>query len=288
MRNTFLLPALLAIAFASCDVIDDPENPIPGEVNDCTGVGNGAGFRRVLIEDLTGFRCPNCPQAAEAAALLKGVYCEDLIVVAVHCTPTFASPTTTPPDPFSTDLRTVAGEAYVAAFSPPGLPNGLVSRRAYSGSQVVGFGDWSSAVADILGQPAQFEIEFEQVNYNVGTQTLDLDVRIDALRDTVGEHNLVVYLLESGIVEGQEDNRVDGGVVYPYTHDHVLRDNINGTWGTQAFIGNIVTGQDTLLTFSNYVLPANVLDANNCSLVAYIYRVDNDEVMQVSERKLIQ
>ncbi len=287
MRNTILLSLSLTICSAGCDIIEEPDNPIPGAVDDCAGVGNGAGFRRVLLEDLTGFRCPNCPAAADVAKQLHGVYCEDLIVVAVHCTPTFASPTAAPPDPFSTDFRTVAGEEYVSAFSPPGLPNGLVSRREFDGSQVIGDDNWSSAVADILGQPAQFEITFPQVSYDAGTETLDLQVKVDALADTTGEHNVVVYLLEDDVIEGQEDNRVPGGIVYPYTHNHVLRDNINGTWGTQAFTGAITPGQTVTLTFNDYVLAPNVLVPANCSLVAYIYRVDNDEVMQVSERHLI-
>lgn len=288
MMKQFLLSTLLLAGFSGCDVIEEPDNPVPGSGDACEGVGNGYGFRRVLLEDLTGFRCPNCPAAADVAKQLDGVYCEDLVIVAVHCTPTFASPTTTPPDPFSTDFTTVAGEAYVSAFSPPGLPNGLVSRREFDGSQIVGEDNWSSATADILGEPAQFEVTFQQVSYDTGTETLDLQVKLDVLRDTVGEHNVVVYLLEDGVIEGQEDNRVDGGVVYPYTHNHVLRDNINGTWGTQVFTGAITSGQSNVLTLNDYVLPANVLEPTNCHLVAYIYRVDNDEVMQVSERKLLE
>lgn len=287
MMKQLLLPALLLAGFAGCDVIEEPDNPVPS-TNACEGVSNGYGFRRVLLEDLTGFRCPNCPAAADVAKQLDGIYCEDMVVVAVHCTGVFASPTTTPPDPFSTDFRTVAGEAYVSAFSPPGLPNGLVSRRAFDGSQIVGEDNWSSATADILGEPAQFEVTFQQVNYDTGTETLDLQVKLDVLRDTVGEHNVVVYLLEDGVIEGQEDNRVPGGIVYPYTHNHVLRDNLNGTWGTQVFNGAITSGQSNVLTLNDYVLPANVLEPANCHLVAYIYRVDNDEVMQVTERKLIE
>ena len=215
------------------------------------------------------------------------IYCGDVIVVAVHCTPTFAAPTATPPDPFSTDFRTVAGEEYVSTFQPPGLPNGLISRREYDGSQVVGEDNWSSAVAAILGQPAEFEVAFDTVIYDAGTETMDLRVKVDALTANTGEYNLVIYLLEDDVIEGQQDNRVPGGIVYPYTHNHALRDNINGTWGTQAFTGSIVMGQSVTLTFNDYVLAANVLEPTNCSLVAYIYRVDNDEVMQVSERHLI-
>lgn len=283
MRNAILLALSLAIGLTGCDEIQEPDNPVPGP---CAGGGNGYGFRRVMIEDLTGFRCPNCPAAGDVAKQLEGIYCGDVIVVAVHCTPTFASPTTTPPDPFSTDFRTVAGEAYVAEFQPSGLPNGLVSRKEYEGSKVVGSGSWSPAVAAILGQPAEFEIAFDTVIYDAGTETMDLKVKVDALTNNTGDYNVVVYLLESGVVEGQLDNR-PGSIEYPFTHNHILRDNINGTWGTQAFTGTITAGQSTTLNFDDHVLAPNVLEPANCALVAYIYRVDNDEVMQVSEQELI-
>ncbi|MEO8068896.1 MAG: Omp28-related outer membrane protein [Flavobacteriales bacterium] len=284
MRNAILLSLSLVFGLTGCDEIVEPDNPVPGP---CAGGGNGFGFRRVLLEDLTGFRCPNCPAAGDVAKQLEGIYCGDVVVVAVHCTTPFASPTTTPPDPFSTDFRTVAGEAYVTTFQPPGLPNGLVSRKEYDGSVVVGPSAWSSAVAVLLGQPAEFEVAFDTVIYDAGTETLDLKVKVDALTSNTGDYNVVVYLLESDVIEGQLDNRVPGGIVYPYTHNHMLRDNINGTWGTQAFTGTITAGQSTTLSFDDYVLAATVLEPANCSLVAYIYRVDNDEVMQVSEQELI-
>ena len=280
-----LLASIICLGFAGCDLVEAPRNPLPA-ASSCTGVGNGPGFRRVLLEDFTGFRCPNCPAAADVAKQLRSVYCEDLILVGVHCTSTFAAPIASPPDPFSTDFRTVAGEAYVSAFGFTALPGGLVSRREYSSEQVVGPGAWGSAVAEILGQPAQFEIRFTQADYNAGTETLDLDVEVSVLQDVTGEHNLTIYLLEDHIAEAQEDNRVPGGIVDPYDHRHVLRDNINGTWGEQVILGAAVTG-DTLTLDYSYTLPASVLVPENCSLVAYVYRVDNDEVMQVSERKLI-
>ncbi|MBK6777913.1 MAG: hypothetical protein IPG74_19475 [Flavobacteriales bacterium] len=83
-------------------------------------------------------------------------------------------------------------------------------------------------MADILGQPAQFEITFPEVSYDAGTETLDLQVKVDVLADTTGEHNVVVYLLEDDAIEGQEDNRVPGGIVYPYTHNHALRTTSTG------------------------------------------------------------
>lgn len=285
MRHLLLPLLTLSILLAGCDRVDAPQNPLP-TTSDCEGVGNGNGYRRVLLEDFTGFRCPNCPAAADVARQLQSVYCEDLIVVGVHCTSTFAAPVASPPDPFSTDFRTVAGETYVGSFGFTGLPGGLISRREYGGLLVLGAGSWGEAVADILGDPAQFEILFSQADFNTGTLTLDLEVKVAVLQDVTGDHNLTIYLIEDHIAEAQEDNRVPGGIVNPYDHRHVLRDNINGTWGETVITGSATAG-DTLALGYSYSLASNVLVPSNCALVAYVYRVDNDEVMQVSERKLV-
>lgn len=285
MRHLPHFIVISAILLNGCDRVENPKNPLPS-ASDCEGVGNGPGFRRVLLEDFTGFRCPNCPAAADVAKQLRSVYCEDLIIVGVHCTSTFAAPIASPPDPFSTDFRTLAGETYVGTFGFMSLPGGLISRREYGGQQVQGAGSWGEAVADILGDPAQFEVLFSQLDYNSGAQVLDLEVKVAVLQSVTGDHDLIIYLLEDHVTEAQEDNRVPGGIVDPYDHRHVLRDNINGTWGESVITGSANAG-DTLTLGYSYSLASNVLVPSNCSLVAYVYRVDNDEVMQVSEQKLI-
>ena len=283
MRASHLLPLAFLLLIIGCDKIDMPDNPKPTTAG-CTG--NGYGFRRVLLEEYTGFRCTNCPVAAETAHELDDFYCGDLIIVGMHVSASFAAPTATPPDPFSTDFRTAAGETYLATFPPSGLPNGLVSRRTYNSSHVVPPGSWGSATSEILGQPAQFEVVFETVQYTSGTELVDLTIKVPVLRDTTGDFNLTIYLIEDHVPEGQLDARVTPPEVFPYDHRQVLRDNINGTWGQSIFTGSASIG-DTATVTASYTLPAPVLEPANCYLVVYVYRVDNNEIMQVSERKLI-
>ncbi len=283
MRIAPLFFTTLVLGLVACDKIDAPDNPKP-TIGPCTG--NGYGFRRVLLEDLTGFRCPNCPLAGEKARELESYYCGDLIVVGLHLSSTFASPTTTPPAEFSTDFRTAAGEAYLDYWQVPTLPRGFVSRRVYNATDIIEFGDWASASADILGTPAQFEVVFDTVHYNTTSHQVDMTIKVPVLMDVTGDHDLTIYLLEDSIVEGQYDGRVDGGIVHNFMHRHVLRDNINGTWGETIFTGSATAG-DTATVVHSYTLPATILDPAHCYLVAYIYRTDTKEVMQVSERKII-
>lgn len=281
--SSLLLSVLLV---SGCDVVNEPDNPRPG-TGPCTG--NGSGARRVLLEDLTGFRCNNCPEAAEMAALIQSHYCKDVIIVGMHVTSVFAAPINPPPGQYSTDFRTPAGDTYVTTpgLAPPSLPRGLVSRRLYNNSRVLQRDSWSSATAEIIGEPAQFEVLIDTITHNPVTNTYNFQVRVPVLADVTGDHNLTIYLLEDHVFDWQIDHRATPPDVYPYEHRHVLRDNVNTTWGQPVVSGSANTGTVITNSFS-YSMPANVIDPQNCSFVAYVYRTDNYEVMQVSERKITE
>jgi hypothetical protein len=68
--RTVLLPLVAALLATGCDVISPPyteESPAD------TGTA-GAFVQKVLLEDYTGFRCGNCPEAHERAQELQARY----------------------------------------------------------------------------------------------------------------------------------------------------------------------------------------------------------------------
>ena len=76
------LLALSALLITSCDIIEEPFLvPVAGS-NDTIPVVEKV--RKVLLEDFTGQKCPNCPEAAEIAHNLKTIYGEQLILLTVH------------------------------------------------------------------------------------------------------------------------------------------------------------------------------------------------------------
>jgi hypothetical protein len=235
----------------------------------------------VLLEDITGHTCNNCPAATDLALTLHDVYGEDLIIVGVHAS-SFAEPG---PFPFTTDFRTAAGEEYLTTFGVNSLPAGLVSRRSFNNSIVVGSGSWGSAVAEIINTPADLEILFDTIEYAAGTNTVEFTIKVVPVNDLTGAHNLTVYLTEDSVIDAQIDNRVNPPNVLDYVHRHVLRGNVNGIWGDGVGTGTLTAG-DTITLPYTYTLPASVLDAAHCALVAYIYRTDTYEVLQVEEHKL--
>jgi hypothetical protein len=270
---------LFAMAtLASCDVIEFPDNTIAGG----GGPAPEGPARKVLLEDITGHTCNNCPEATDIAVDLHDVYGSALILVGVHAS-AFAEPQA---PPFDTDFRTIAGEEYLTTFGVNSLPAGLVSRRPFSGSMIVGTGNWGSAVAEIINTPADVEVIFDTVEYVSGTNTVNMTIQVVPVNDLTGDHNLTVYLTEDSVIDAQIDNRVNPPTVLDYVHRHVLRGNVNGTWGTALITGSAPAG-DTLEVNFSYPLPANVLDPGHCALVAYLYRTDSYEVLQAEERKIM-
>ncbi|MBL0045322.1 MAG: Omp28-related outer membrane protein [Flavobacteriales bacterium] len=282
MRTFHFLPLTLALIVVGCDKLEQPDNYVP--VPDCEG--NGYGFRRVLIEDMTGFRCIACPQAAEIARDLQDFYCEDVIVTSLHVTSTFAEPINAPPGPFSTDFRTPAGDAFEAQFPPGSLPIGMINRKIFNGTQpMVQRGDWAASVASMIGAPAQFEVTIDTIILNSVSQAYDFTIKIPVLQNVTGDHKLAIYLTEDSVVDWQKDSRFTPSDIFPYYHRHVLRTTLGDPFGEQVISGSESAGQTISRNFS-LILPANVVSAEHCSVVAYIYRSDNYEIMQVSERHL--
>ena len=280
MRSTALTLLLVAGTLGGCDYIGNPLEDI-----DTSGPGVGV-QRRVLIEDLTGHTCPNCPSAAQTALSIQSLYGEDrVIIVGEHVTDAFAAPV--PPlgdGEFDTDFRTEAGDEYVTQFGVTFLPAGLISRKEYGGSLVIGDGNWSSAVADIIDEPADLDVWFEDFAFNDATDLVTVTVKVAVLNELSGDHNLTIYLTEDHVIDDQIDNTATPPQIPDYDHRHVLRDNVNGTWGETAILGSAAIG-DTLSFPQSYTLSSNVLQSANCALVAYVYNVASYEVLQAAERK---
>jgi hypothetical protein len=284
MFRPALALSVLGVFLIGCDKIETPDNPKPGP---CDGGGNGYGFRRVLIEDMTGFRCSSCPQAAEIARDLQNLYCGDVIVASLHVTSTFAEPIAASPEPFSTDFRTPAGDAYEMQFPPANLPIGMVSRRAFNGEPLQQRGAWPQRVGEIIGQPAEFELTVDTPTYNQVTQIYTVDVAVPVLQNVSGEYKLVVYLTEDSVADWQIDSRLPSpSEVFPYYHRHVLRGTIGDPWGEQIIASSASSGQ-TIDRSLNFTLPANIIDDHHVGLIAYVYRASDYEIMQVSERELM-
>lgn len=277
-RTTLYTAALVLLA--GCDIVNEPIPP-----GGATGGGNTEGIvRRILLEDITGHRCNNCPRAARLAADLKAVYSDQLILVGVHAGG-FAAPLPPLGDGFyDTDFRTSAGTAYNTAFQVMFYPAGMVNRRAYSDSPVLSENSWGTAVADMAGDTSPFELWFESIT--TGPNTVSTVIKLRFAEAVSGDHNLVVYLTEDHVVDWQLDSEATPPDVEQYEHRHVLRTTVTDMWGVPVVTGSVAAGDTLTLAYTDFAMDPAWVQAN-CALVAYVYNVATDEVMQAAEREFV-
>ncbi|MCO6482015.1 MAG: Omp28-related outer membrane protein [Flavobacteriales bacterium] len=278
---------LLAIsAFSSCDIVDSPK----GELATPTPPPGNTVTRNVLLEDCTGFRCNNCPDAAVRAMQLKSIYGDRLVVVGVHMTTTFAQPVEPLDDNwYDTDFRTEAGNAYETTFGIDALPKGMVNRKVIDGTRAISRYTWASAVAGMIDQEAAVDLKIRDLNYDGAANTISGTVTGVVRQPLSTAHNITLYITEDHVIDWQLNNQANPPDVPDYEHRHVLRGALNSPWGQPFLAAGPAVGDTVELAFS-FGMPTNVLVPSNCALVAYVYSTegaDQYEVKQVVEEALV-
>lgn len=245
-------------------------------------------LRTVLVEDYTGFRCPNCPRAAEALKDLECMYGARVVPLAVHVGETFASPENNPDGSFSTDFRTPIGAAYDAEFGNSlFLPNGLINRKKYDGFHPQLFNSWAGHVANILAQPAEALVHVD-VAYNEASREATATIKVSALTDLNNfPYRLVVLLSEDSVIDWQLDNAANPPEIEDYVHMHVLREGFTAAWGNPVNGGNALSAGETETTTHSLIIDEEYVD-HNCNVVAFIYRDDTKEVIQAEYKPITE
>jgi hypothetical protein len=275
LSNVIVIVIVIVIAsLPSCDIIEEPYLVPVGS----NGPGPGDNVRKVLLEDYTGQKCPNCPEAAEIAHNLQALYGEQLILLTVHAG-FYSTPDAT--GDFTADFRTPEGMELNTFFEIPAYPMGMVNRTEYSGSRVLLKDSWEAAVAIQTELDAAAAITITNT-YNAGTRKLDCLLETEFLETKVGTYNICAFITESGIISPQQTAQ---NVNLTYEHNHVLRGSMNGTWGDlvgedgQAIVGTVLTNS------YSFTLPSG-WNADNCAVVAFIYNTESNEVAQAEEKSV--
>jgi hypothetical protein len=242
--------------------------------------------RRVMLEKFTGHRCTFCPAGELIANDLVTFYNnqfgqEYLYLVSIHEGP-FAE--LQPPD-YDTDFTTPAGNAYGQTFAPSGYPQGMINRTFQNNSYTFGRSSWGSRMAGIIGQPAAIDLRIDSLSHDA--QGIHSRITVKLVQQPGSfNHALTLYLLESHIIDWQIDGTANPPDIPNYEHNHVLRGALNNTWGQDLDLTGLTTGDSLTVDLSNLDIPSNVLDINNCYVLAYVYRTDTYEVLQVTQEPL--
>lgn len=278
MKKTIFLITIFSLAFFSCDKIDDPnpDNFVGTEGiiwDDSLYTESDPSMRKIIIEEFTGQLCTFCPDGAREIERLDSIYTDQFIPISIHAG-AFADPNNGAPN----DFRTDEGTAYNNTFGASSYPAGTISRL--NNATVTGNSQWEVDIQSIENDVPKVSIGLS-VLYDDSTRTLKTIVNSEWLSNESGSFHLQLYLLEDSIVAYQLDN---SNHVQNYTHRHMLRKAINGTWGTPIPSSNL--GDTDEQDFAIEIDPA--FNKKHCIVVAHIYKVAPDyEVLQAEELHIV-
>lgn len=269
LKNLFLgvATAAMAMAAASCSNIDEGDRLIyvkPAEVG-----------RAVLIEDLTGQRCLNCPTGNDIITDIIKTYGEDnVIAVGIHCGPLgFAGSSK------RVGLMTDTGVEYYKYWANGtnlGQPSAIFNRKKGKGP-IDNFNNWAAEVGLIISEKANLSVNIANA-YDANTRTLTTKVGAFGVNGTVSG-KLQVWIVEDGIKAMQL--MPDGSANQEYIHNHVFRAAVNGTWGEEV----TVKEGETISKDYSYVLP-ETWNADNISVVAFVY--NGKGVENVAKKHIVE
>jgi thiol-disulfide isomerase/thioredoxin len=234
----------------------------------------------VLLEDFTGYRCTNCLPAIETAENLQEKWGDRLTVVAYHVTSFFAAPLPTPEPPFdafSEDFRSDDGTDLFGTTGIQGLPNGMVNRFDFgTGSVPQGAGTWEENVSEEMAKAPVAFLELQADSVVVNGLELSFTVSFKPLTEIEGPVNLILGIYESSLIEGQKN----GGVtIYPFTHNHVFRKNINGVFGQEVLPSGLTFSENEAIFYKFNTEISDEWNTDNCYVFAFLQSIQTEKIL---------
>jgi hypothetical protein len=239
--------------------------------------------RTVLVEEVTGVRCQNCPLGTQTLVGLQQQYGADkLVVVSIHAAGNFSIPYSSSKYNFSTpEIKELAN--YIGPLF--GFPTASINRRLLANEVSVFLTPhtrWGGEVAQDLLQDPSLAIN---LNNTFDPTTRSLSIKVGMLPDQLitEEHRLTVLITQDSIVDPQ----LSGSTLIPnYIHRHVVRDVVSATSG-DIILEPLEAGQLVEKTYT-VSLPAD-WEAKHCSVVAFVSKAtSNKEVIQVTEKHVVE
>ncbi|MGV3613636.1 MAG: Omp28-related outer membrane protein [Fluviicola sp.] len=310
MKKILFLPIIAATFLASCDKVKNayPEKATGTSTLDWslypdgdsayyasqglwpTFPANTNTFTNVLIEDFTGHRCFNCPNAANIIHTLEDQNPGRVFGAGIHTSPFGMSNFQQEelPDYPSVLYNPLAFEIGIHFGSKPGTgflgnPNGAVNRQLNGTDNTSAPATWNSKTAVELNKPVRVNIQ-SHANYFASTRGSFLHVEVDKVDNNLtNQLAIVVYVCEDSLIAPQ----LMPDLTYnpTYVHRDILRDCIDGNAFGRVLAASDLGSNGKYYVNYTYALPSQY-NVDNMHYLIYVYDKVTEEIYQVIEQHL--
>jgi hypothetical protein len=263
---------------------------LEGDTDYVASIVATAQLHNVLLEDITGVKCPNCPASHDAAKAISDGNPGRIVIAALHA---YSNPIFTDPNPPSSgfpDFRDSTADYIVTQLlgNPNALPKGAIDRKNFEIPPAVpplrnyDYSKWSGYANQelLVATPVNLEITN---SYNATTREVTAVVKIECTQDIAGSLYLSVGITENNIIAKQKDGL---NIIDNYVHNHIFRKMLTPNQGLQINSPTIILdAKKVVIRVFKYTLPAGYNAAN--SNVIGILNSSAIDVVQCAETKIL-
>ena len=238
--------------------------------------------KRVVLEEMTGTTCPNCPRGILAIENLEKIFGDRFIPISYHC---YTG------DPYSNGLL----EDYCRTMGLVGAPTAMIQRNGYISSPIGedelgksifsnGSDLWQDIVSMEMDVPTYIAVNVPDINIDEQSNSINMTVEIQSALNMKNQYiNVFPVALEDGLVNIQMNNLYNseetifgewgkGGTYSKSVNAGIVHNDVARTyWG--EITGSSIGFPQTLEAGKTYqqelslTYPSNISERNNGKIV---------------------
>lgn len=282
-RIAFACVALFAL-FVGCKeenpgiILTEPEKPLLDTTYTTLSIP-AAQQHDVLLMDITGVRCVNCPQAAQIARRIADTLNPGRVVVmAVY--PEQPTPLWWAWGGYDTMSNSYAEALVQNIGAISSLPTGCVDLVSNAGTRFLDRNTWVSYVNNRLSISTPLNITIK-TSWDIATNRGRLDAKVVYTSAVSNKHLIYIAVTESHIKGKQSDIKL--GEILDYEHNHALRKIYTSNSG-DTLKAALTPGRVFEKQF--YIAPRYNWKPKNMEAVVWVVDATTKEVVQVAHAKL--
>ena len=277
-----VIVGLIMTLLPSCEetIIEIP--PISNECSD----------KVLLIEELSGVSCPNCPKGTTALNEILAIFPGKVVAYAIH-----GDFLAEPKSGSKYDFRTSEGAAQEQFLEPwRGKPAAAIDRFKFTQFDQdpdgtitsTRFDSWLSLVEDRCQTPQSLNLIIES-DYDMESRTSTIVVTATGVLPLPGELRMNVVISESHLIDLQDAG--PDGIIEDYEHNHIMKERLSELTG-DFFINDLSIDQTISKTYS-YTVPDEVAGEwipENMEITAFVTEGGQQRgvVLQAAQEQLVQ